>query len=78
VSTASDIILKTRGASAVTYYGGYAMFLGAPSVRFECAHVESEKRNGRHRVTFGLYRYKDGSAIEMRWNENLGYRVRAI
>jgi len=64
MSTAFHVLKITEGASAVTYYGGYSMY---PHHRFEPAKVEEERRHPEtNRVTYGLYRYKDGSAIELR------------
>jgi len=78
VSTAKDILDKVSGASAVTLYGGYAMFNGK-TVNFEPAHIAEEKRNKEGRCTKLVAQYKDGSELVFTWSQSSGakYRVKS-
>lgn len=78
MNTAQSIIEQTKGAAAVTYYGGYAQFSNKPRITFEPAHIEQERRNQAGRCTYLLVRYKDGSAIEFKWSEQHGAKIKAL
>lgn len=73
-SIAHCIAERVRGASAVTLYGGYAMFPGGERVLFPGAHLAEEKRNRDGRVTRSVAQYADGSRLVFTWSDANGPR----
>lgn len=65
-SIAESVILKTEGARATTYTGGYAIMEDSTRILFPPAQVKKERRNEKERVTYGLYEFPDQSQIEFR------------
>lgn len=80
MTTANDILAVICAGydSAVTFYGGYAVNARGHRRLFEPAHVETERRNITGRVSFGRYRYRDGSAIEYRYHATRGASFKAL
>lgn len=77
MTIASDIIPLARKASAITFYGGYAVGYDGKTARFPSATTLAERRNEKGRVTYGLYQFPDLSKLEMKYgeNRNTSYKV---
>jgi hypothetical protein len=78
MSIASKIVVDTYGASAVTYYGGYAVFLDKPRVLFPTGVLLREKRNSEGRCTSAKYEYADGSKLLFTWGPVKGNDVKEV
>ena len=55
-------------ASAVTFYGAYAMMPDGRNVQLPQGVQEHEKRNTDGRCTMARYLYADGSRLTFRWS----------
>ena len=79
MTLAQTILNNTANAIAVTYTGGYAvMNHGMSRYVFEPAHAVKVNRNHSGRVTFGEFRWSDGSRLIMQYDEARGLRRRVV
>lgn len=66
MNIARHVARLAKTAIAVTFQGGYAVKSDRSIARFPGASILKERRNDKHRVTYGLYQFPDLSKLEMK------------
>lgn len=78
MNIALDVLNTAQQASAITFYGGYAVGSNGSLTQFPPASVLAEHRNEKGRVTYGLFQFPDLSKIEMKYTENRGTLFKVV